>query len=176
MITKREVRLAILSLMECHPNDVAWDIGAGCGSVSIEWALQNKTGIIYAVESNHQRMGYLKINNKKFGTELNLKTVLGTAPDCCNDLPVPDVVFVGGNGGNLAALLEFSFSSLQQGGRLVASAVMPDSIQALHEFANKYQQQKGELIQIQVSKTNLLSGIDNLNELKPITLLKVVKN
>ena len=176
MITKREVRLSILSLMECHPNDVAWDIGAGCGSVSIEWALQNKTGIIYAVENNQQRMDYLKINNQKFGTELNLKTVSGLAPDCCNDLPVPDVVFVGGNGGNLSALLEFSYLSLQQGGRLVASAVMPDSIQALHEFANKHQQQKGELIQIQVSKTNFLSEVDNLNELKPITLLKVVKN
>ena len=176
MITKREVRLAILSLMECHPNDVGWDIGAGCGSVSIEWALQNKTGTIYAVESNQQRMDYLKINNQNFGTELNLKTVLAKAPECCNDLPVPDVIFVGGNGGNLPALLEFSFSSLQQGGRLVASSVMPDSIQVLHAFATKYQQHKGELIQIQVSKTNLLSEIDNLNELKSITLLKVVKN
>jgi len=176
MITKREVRVSILSLMECHPNDVAWDIGAGCGSVSIEWALQNKSGTIYAIENNQQRMDYLKTNNKKFGTELNLKTLLGTAPDGCTDLPVPDVVFVGGNGGNLLALLEFSFSSLQQGGRLVASAVMQNSVQALHEFANKYQQQKGEWIQIQVSKTSLLSEIDNLNELQPITLLKVVKN
>lgn len=176
MITKREVRLAILSLMECHPNDVAWDIGAGCGSVSIEWALQNKSGTIYAVESNQQRMDYLKINNQKFGTELNLKTVLGIAPECCNSLPIPDVVFVGGNGGNLAALLEFSFASLQQGGRLVASAVMPESIHALHEFASRHQQQKGELIKIQVSKTNILKEIDNLNELKPITVLKVVKN
>lgn len=175
MITKREVRLAILSLMECHPNDVAWDIGAGCGSVSIEWALQNKNRIIYAIENNQQRMDYLKINNQKFGTELNLKTILGTAPECCADLPEPDVVFVGGNGGNLSALLEFSLASLKQGGRLVASAVMPDSIQALHEFAKKYQQQKGELIQIGVNKTNSLIDIDNLNELKPITLLKVVK-
>ena len=175
MITKREVRLSILSLMECHPNDVAWDIGAGCGSVCIEWALQNKNRVIYAIENNQQRMDYLKINNEKFGTELNLKTVFGTAPKCCADLPEPDVVFVGGNGGNLLALLEFSMASLKQGGRLVASAVMPESIRALHTFAKQYQQQKGELIQIQVNKTNLLIDIEQLNELKPITLLKIVK-
>lgn len=176
MITKREVRLAILSLMECHPNDVAWDIGAGCGSVSIEWALQNKNRIIYAIENNKQRMDYLKLNNQKFGTELNLKTVQGTAPECCADLPEPDVVFVGGNGGNLSSLLEFSMTSLKLGGRLVASAVMPNSIQELYNLAKKYQQQKGELIQIGVSKTNLLSETEHLNELKPITLLKVIKN
>lgn len=175
MITKREVRLSILSLMECHPNDVAWDIGAGCGSVSIEWAMQDKSRIIYAIENNQQRMNYLETNNQKFGTALNLKTILGTAPECCSDLPEPDVIFVGGNGGNLSALLEFSMTSLKQGGRLVASAVTPDSIQALREFAAKYQQQKGELIQIQVNKTNSLGGINNLNELKPITLLKIVK-
>ena len=174
MITKREVRLSILSLMECHPNDVAWDIGAGCGSVSVEWALQNNR-IIYAIENNQQRMDYLKINNEKFGTELNLKTIFGKAPECCSDLPEPDVIFVGGNGGNLLAILEFSMASLKQGGRLVASAVMPESIRTLHQFAKQYQKQKGELIKIQVNKTNLLIDIEQLNELKPITLLKIVK-
>ncbi len=174
MITKREVRLSILSLMECHPNDVAWDIGAGCGSVSVEWALQNNR-IIYAIENNQQRMDYLKINNEKFGTVLNLKTIFGKAPECCSDLPEPDVIFVGGNGGNLLAILEFSMASLKQGGRLVASAVMPESIRTLHQFAKQYQKQKGELIQIQVNKTNLLIDIEQLNELKPITLLKIVK-
>lgn len=175
MISKREVRLAILSLMECQPNDVAWDIGAGCGSVSIEWALQNSLGTIYAIENNQQRMDFLQINTKKFGTEINLKTVSGSAPDCCSTLPQPDVIFIGGNGGSLSELLEFSWSALKQGGRLVASAVMPDSVQALHEFATRHQNYKGDWIQIQVSKTSELSNIDNLNELKPITLLKVVK-
>ncbi|MBN4080336.1 precorrin-6y C5,15-methyltransferase (decarboxylating) subunit CbiE [Beggiatoa alba] len=175
MISKREVRLSILSLMESHANEIAWDIGAGCGSVSIEWALQNKTGRIYAIENNQQRMHFLKINNQYFGTEINVKPVFGTAPECCGDLPDPDVIFVGGNAGNLFDLLDFSWSSLKQGGRLVASAFMQNSVQDLYDFADKHQQQKGELIKIQVSKTNSLSEIKQLRELNPITLLKVIK-
>lgn len=175
MISKREVRLSILSLMGSQPNDIAWDIGAGCGSVSIEWALQSQNGTIYAIENNRQRMNYLEINNKQFATEQTVKPVFATAPECCASLPQPNVIFVGGNGGNLPALLDFAWASLKTGGRLVASAVIPDSIASLHAFADKHQQQAGELVQVQVNKSNSLSENRQLNVYKPVTLLKVVK-
>ncbi len=176
MISKREVRLSILSLMECQPNDVAWDIGAGCGSVSIEWALQSRQGIIYAVENNQQRIKYLEINSLKFGTEQLVKSVFGTAPECCASLEKPSVVFVGGNGGNLSELLEFAWSSLKPAGRLVASAVMPESIAVLQAFADKYKYHQGEWVQLEVSKIKSLSNIHQLNKLKPVSILKVIKN
>jgi len=175
MISKREVRLAILSLMEAYPNDTAWDVGAGCGSVSIEWALQNKNGKIYAIEHNQARMNYLNLNMNKFGVNLNAIPVPASAPEACENLPAPDVIFIGGHGGDLATMLEYCWEKLQQNGRLIVSAVMQSSVTVIEKFARQHQSFSGEFLKLQVSKTNTLTKIDALQELKPITLFKITK-
>ena len=65
MISKREVRLSLLSCMQPVPGEIAWDIGAGCGSVSVEWSRWNPLGKIYAIESNEERVSYLNQNREK---------------------------------------------------------------------------------------------------------------
>ena len=92
MISKREIRLSILSMMSPEIGEIAWDIGAGCGSVSVEWARWNNQGQIYAVEKSEQRIDNLIANSEKFGTTLNLTPVQGAAPEACDSLPDPDSI------------------------------------------------------------------------------------
>ena len=133
MISKRETRLAILSLMQPTPEEIAWDLGAGCGSVSVEWARWNNHGRIYAVENDSARVDCIRENSRKFGTELNLDIIEGTAPACCADLPQPNAIFIGGSG-DLDDMLNFGWETLPAGGKLVASAVTEKSQAALQRF------------------------------------------
>jgi len=175
MISKKEVRLTILSLMQPCVGEVAWDIGAGCGSVSIEWARWNAEGKIYAVENNQLRMEHLIANNENFGTILNLTPIEGTAPYCCQQLPDPDSVFIGGSGGNLESLLNYVWDRLTAGGKLIASAVTDKSESILRKFwlANQQQGYAFEWIRLQVSK--MLLDCEEIQNLKPVILFKVRK-
>ena len=170
MISKREVRLAILSLMQPGVAEIAWDIGAGCGSVSVEWARWNNLGQIYAIECDAQRVSHIKQNSNQFGTEGNLFIVNGDAPDCCGELPDPDCIFIGGSKG-LKDMLEFAWLRLKAGGKLVASAVTESSRMALDEFAES--RAGFERVEIQVSKN--LPNQSESRILKPVLLIKCIK-
>ena len=170
MISKREVRLSILSLMQPSPNEIAWDIGAGCGSVSVEWARWNHSGTIYAIESSQSRIDHIEINADRFGTTQNLKIIKGNAPECCAELPQPDCIFIGGSNG-LADMLDYAWQQLKSGGKLVASAVTEDSREALTEFMSN--KTKFEQIDIQITK-NLPDSLE-LRTLQPVLLAKCHK-
>lgn len=170
MISKREVRLSILSLMQPSPNEIAWDIGAGCGSVSVEWARWNHSGSIYAIESSQARIDHIKINSDRFGTTQNLKIIEGNAPACCAELPKPDTIFIGGSNG-LAGMLDYAWQQLKPGGKLVASAVTEDSRTALIEFMSN--KAKFEQIDIQVTKN--LPDSPELRSLQSVLLAKCHK-
>ncbi|MGH1427187.1 MAG: precorrin-6y C5,15-methyltransferase (decarboxylating) subunit CbiE [Arenicella sp.] len=135
MITKREVRLCILSLLQPANYDVIWDVGAGCGGVSIELSYWNDQVSVYAVECHEERLTHLLANQKRFGVVKNLHLIHGHAPECLTDLPVPNKVFIGGSGGDMNALLEIVWPRLPTGGLLVVSAVVEKTKRALQEFA-----------------------------------------
>jgi len=170
MISKREVRLSILSLMQPSPNEIAWDIGAGCGSVSVEWARWNNSGTIYAIESSQSRIDHIKNNSDRFGTTQNLKIIEGNAPTCCTNLPKPDSIFIGGSNG-LGAMLDFAWQQLKPGGKLVASAVTENSREALISFMSA--KPGFEQVDIQITK-NLPDNL-TLRTLSPVLLAKCQK-
>ena len=172
MISKREVRLAILSLMQPQPREVAWDIGAGCGSVSVEWARWNGAGHIHAIESERDRTEHIQINCERFGVTENCHLVTGKAPEACADLPPPDSVFVGGSDGNLEKLLEFAWNSLRPGGKLVASAVTERSETVLGNFYQQHAEpdRGAEWLRIAIEK-NLPGAMDG-RTLSPVHLIK----
>ena len=176
MISKREVRLAILTLMQPEIDEVAWDVGAGCGGVSVEWAKWNPEGLIYAIENNDERMSHLMINNDRFGTRQNLTPIQGTAPECCDYLPDPDCIFIGGSSGDLIALADYAWSKLTEGGKLVASAVTEES----HEILNRFwlskldQGYQGEWLELEVAKN--LPNERKMRQLKPVALMKCIKS
>ena len=175
MISKREVRLAVLSMMQPSINEIAWDLGAGCGSVSVEWARWNSTGCIYAIESMPERLQFIKQNAARYGVEQNCIAVSGIAPDSCADLPQPDCIFIGGSDGALVELLQYAWEQLSTRGKLVASAVTNESREILlgfrdHQFALGIQI---EWTEIAVTK-NLPQSLES-RELMPVSILKCQK-
>ncbi|MDP6969592.1 MAG: precorrin-6y C5,15-methyltransferase (decarboxylating) subunit CbiE [Gammaproteobacteria bacterium] len=171
LLTKREVRLAILSLLQAGPDQIGWDIGAGCGGVAVEWALWNPKGQVYAIEHHQQRFDCLQANRDKFGVGQNLYAVQQTAPQGLSDLPSPDKVFVGGSSGALNAIMLAAWQALRPGGRLLASAVTEQSKATLLQFGNQVGCDIAELLQVSVSRADKLAGHDLLRPNLPITLI-----
>ncbi len=171
MISKREVRLTIISLMQPTPGEVAWDIGAGCGSVSVEWARWNGAGHIYAIENDPARIEHININSERFGTDHNLSVRETSAPAGCDGLADPDCIFIGGSRG-LDEMLEYAWGRLRTGGKLVASAVTEASRRALAEFIPG--KHGLEQIEIQVSKN--LPQSNESRTLKPVMVVKCIKS
>ena len=171
LLTKREVRLNILSLLAPSPKDIAWDIGAGCGGVAIEWALWNPLGCVYGIEHHSQRLACLKANMEAFGVSANLLISQGTAPHCLIELPHPNKVFIGGSGGNLSAILQLAWQRLKPGGRLVASAVTEQSKATLRDFTLLIGQAPQDYLQVAISRHDTIAGQDILRPALPITLM-----
>ena len=170
MISKREARLSILALMQPQPGEVAWDIGAGCGSVSVEWARWNVNGHIYAIESSAERIRHMQINSERFGVTQNCSIIEGHAPACCAGLPGPDCIFIGGSGG-LSAMLEYAWQRLKPGGKLVAAAVTAHSRSALTAFMTG--KTGFEQVDMQITK-NLPDSVE-LRTLNPVLVAKCRK-
>ncbi|MEO2088078.1 MAG: precorrin-6y C5,15-methyltransferase (decarboxylating) subunit CbiE, partial [Gemmataceae bacterium] len=131
LITQAEVRAVALAQMDLHVGDVAWDVGAGSGSVAIEMAQLVSPGVVYAIEQDAADFHLIQANLETFGIA-NVKPVFGTAPAVFAGLPAPDAVFVGGNGGEVARLLEASFAALRPGGRLGSNVGTLEMISATY--------------------------------------------
>ena len=171
LLTKREVRLNILSLLQPAPQDIAWDIGAGCGGVAIEWALWNPQGQVYAIEHHDQRIACLEANKEAFGVSANLSVIQDKAPDCLKELPFPDKVFIGGSGGELGRIMQLAWQRLKPGGRLAASAVTEPSKAALRQFSLHVEQQPADYLQVAISRHDTIAGQDLLRPALPVTLV-----
>lgn len=172
LLSKREVRLMILSLLQARAGEIGWDIGAGCGGVSVEWARWNPRGMVYAVEYHTERLTHLGINRERFGVLDNLFIVAGYAPEALADLPDPNAVFVGGSSGKPGELLAAVWERLRPGGRLVASAVTEDSRAALHEFVGP---REAVWTQIGVARGEKLAGQRVLQPRLPALLMQLEK-
>ncbi|WP_250656029.1 precorrin-6y C5,15-methyltransferase (decarboxylating) subunit CbiE [Alkalimarinus coralli] len=176
LITKKEVRLAILSQLAPKAGDIGWDIGAGCGSVAIEWARWNPNGTVFAVENNAERLSYCSANQTTFGVVNNLHIIDGTAPDACDSLPDPDAVFIGGSGGQLEQILNTALSRLKPAGKVVASAVTETTKATLIQFAEQTPASVSvEWSQIALSRGDSIAGQLVMRPQLPVTLLTLTK-
>jgi precorrin-6Y C5,15-methyltransferase (decarboxylating) len=120
-ITKQAIRAATLAALAPRHGELLWDIGAGSGSVSIEWMLRDPSLRAIAIEASAERAARIRRNAETLGTP-GLAIVEGNAPTALSDLPDPDAIFIGG-GGSDAGVLETAIARLKPGGRLVANAV-----------------------------------------------------
>lgn len=173
LLSKREVRLSILSLLAPTAGDIGWDIGAGCGGVAVEWARWNPHGAVHAVECHPDRLNHLAINRERFGVVTNLHIVAGAAPEALAVLPDPHVVFVGGSRGRLGAMLDAVWTRLRAGGRLVASAVTEDSRVELHTFVGD---RPAEWIELSIAHGERLAGQRVMRPHLPVLLMKLEKS
>jgi precorrin-6Y C5,15-methyltransferase (decarboxylating) len=162
-ITKREVRAVVLSLLACRPGQVLWDVGAGTGSVGIEW--MRLGGRAVAVERSAEKGARIERNAAALGVP-GLQVVVGDAPDALAALPTPDAVFLGG-GATAPGLLEKCWSALPASGRMVVNAVTLESEAALLAAQAK---QGGELIRLSVQRT---APVGSFTGWKPMTTLTI---
>ncbi len=152
-LTKREARALALSRLAPLPGELLWDVGAGSGSVGIEWMRAEPTCRTIAVEARPDRAKNIQVNAAKLGVP-DLRVVLGTAPQSLADLPTPDAVFVGG--GIVAdGLLDTCWAALTVGGRLVAHAV---TIEGEHELARFAHRHGGDLTRLALERAAPLGG------------------
>lgn len=123
-LTKRDVRASALAHLQPRPGQLLWDVGAGAGSVGIEWMRIHPTCQAIAVEQHEARAKRIQANADRLGVP-GLLVVAGSAPDALIGLPAPDAVFVGGGAG--AETLDRSWAALRPGGRLVVHAVTQET-------------------------------------------------
>jgi precorrin-6Y C5,15-methyltransferase (decarboxylating) len=159
MISKREVRLSILSYMQASAGDVIWDIGAGCGGVSVELAYWAPASHVYALEYHPQRIQYLHHNQQRFGVVDNLQVVVGKAPAALADLPAPNKVFIGGSDGELPHLLQQVWQLLPSQGVLVVSGVIDKTKQYCHAFAQSLMPHQVESVELSVKRGQLRDDV-----------------
>ncbi|CAN1208973.1 precorrin-6y C5,15-methyltransferase (decarboxylating) subunit CbiE [Tumidithrix helvetica PCC 7403] len=170
-LTKREVRAITLSSLAPIPGELLWDVGAGCGSIAIEWMRSHPRCRAIAIERNTTRRQYIADNASALGIS-GLKIVAGDAPAALDGLPQPDVIFIGG-GATVAGLFETCWDALHVGGRLVVNAVTLESEQKVLQW---HHQHGGELIRIGIQRTEAIGSFLSWKPSAPITQWIVTKN
>ena len=173
-LTKREVRAITLSALAPMPGQMLWDIGAGCGSIAIEWLRATTNARAFAIERNMDRLGMINANALALGTP-ELKVVFGEALNEIIGLPAPDAVFIGG-GLTSGGLLEYCWQNLNSGGRLVANAVTFEGEKRLIETQKEL---GGELVKIDISRAKAMGDGGKFTAwqpLKPVTQLRIQKS
>lgn len=144
-ITKRPVRALTLSALAPRAGELLWDIGAGSGSIGIEWLLAHPANRAYAIEADPVRADRARANAVALGVD-RLKVVVGAAPDALPPGPSPDAVFIGG--GLSEALLDALWARLPAGTRLVANAVTLESEALLTRW---HGQTGGSLLRVELA-------------------------
>jgi precorrin-6Y C5,15-methyltransferase (decarboxylating) len=167
-ITKAPVRALTLAALAPRPGEVLWDIGAGSGSVSVEFALAG--GRACAVEPRADRAASIRANADRFGVAHRVAVAEGRAPEALGPLPDPDAVFVGG--GCDAALLAALWARLSPGTRVVANAVTVET-EAL--LAAAQARHGGELWRFDIARAEPLGRMRGWAPQRPVTQWRVAR-
>jgi precorrin-6Y C5,15-methyltransferase (decarboxylating) len=131
-ITKRELRALALAALAPGPGQLLWDVGAGSGSIGVEWMRVHPASQAIAVEPRADRRERIARNAAALGVP-GLTVVAGEAPEALAGLPAPDAVFIGG-GVTVPGVVAACLAALGPGGRLVAHAVTLEGQAVLAEW------------------------------------------
>ncbi len=171
-ITKRTLRALTVSMLAPRPHAVLWDVGAGCGSVSLEWiriAGPEATG--FAVERNEKRCRMIEENIDRLGG-IGLRVIHGEAPEALADLPAPDAVFIGG-GVSREDILDFTIAALNPGGVLIANAV---TMEGETRLMNRHARLGGDLVRLSENRAEALGRMRTFRPALTITQWRYVKD
>jgi precorrin-6Y C5,15-methyltransferase (decarboxylating) len=169
-ITKREIRAITLSALAPRRGELLWDVGAGSGSIGIEWMLADPSMRAIAIEASVDRVARIKRNKAAFGVP-GLVLVKGAAPDALSGLPTPDAIFIGG-GGSDAGVVDAAISALKRGGRLVANAVTTEMESIL---LGEHGRRGGSLVRIDIARAAAVGTMTGWRPAMPVTQWAWVK-
>jgi precorrin-6Y C5,15-methyltransferase (decarboxylating) len=163
-ITKREVRAITLSSLAPLRGELLWDIGAGSGSVAIEWMLSHPSMRAVAIEAREDRAARILRNAAAFGVP-GLEVIERQAPDALRGLAQPDAIFIGG-GASAPGVLDTAITALRPGGRLVVNAVTLET-EAL--LVTRHAALAGTLARIEISRAEAMGGKTGWRPALPVT-------
>jgi precorrin-6Y C5,15-methyltransferase (decarboxylating) len=169
-ITKREVRAITLAMLAPVPGQLLWDVGAGSGSIAIEWLRADPLCRAVAVEKDPTRAARIAANAAALGTP-GLRVVTGSAPAALAGLPSPDAVFVGG-GATSPGVIDACWDALHPGGRLAVTAVTLETEQTI---ASWHARIGGDLTRIAISRAAPIGGFTGWRPHMPVTQWTVRK-
>jgi precorrin-6Y C5,15-methyltransferase (decarboxylating) len=167
-ITKREMRALTISALSPRPRETLWDVGAGSGSIAIEWLLADPSLQAIAIERDPARAGRAARNAVELGVP-HLTVIEGAAPEALGGLPAPDAVFIGGG---IADAFELCWAALKPGGRLVINAVTVESQAALSELSSRF---GGDLLHVQFARAEPVGRFRGFRALMPSVQWRAVK-
>ncbi len=173
LITKEEIRVVTLAKLKLRHDMILWDIGAGSGSISIEADHLLPNGRILAVERNEECREFIKQNLQKFNAR-NVTLVEGNAPECLEELPDPDRVFIGGSGGHLWDILQLADKRLPASGRIVLNAITLDTLTSALEYFNNAGYEV-EVTTVNIARTRPLTDYKMFEAYNPVYILAAVK-
>lgn len=163
-LTKREARALTLAALGPLPGELLWDVGAGSGSIGIEWMRMHPANRAIAIEPRADRAARVIRNATALGVP-GLALVQGRAPDALAGLEPPDAVFVGG-GLTTPGVLETCLARLRPGGRLVATAVTLETEQVL---TAAHAEHGGRLVRLSVARAEPIGGFTGWRPQMPLT-------
>ncbi|MBW4496230.1 MAG: precorrin-6Y C5,15-methyltransferase subunit CbiT [Oscillatoria princeps RMCB-10] len=169
-LSKREVRLQIVSQLRLMPDSVLWDIGAGTGTIPVESGLLCPKGRIIAVERDEEVVTLIRRNCERFGVS-NAEVIFGSAPECLKDLPErPQRVCIEG-GRPIKAILQEVWQYLLPKGRIVATAGNLESLYAISESFAELQVRNIEVVQSAVNRLETRGNHQVFAAVNPIFIL-----
>ena len=169
LITKRDVRALSLARLALNETDVAWDIGASSGAVSVEMAELAWRGYVCAVERDAENAAYIHQNVARFGV-LNVSIIQGCAPQALLDLPRPSAVFIGGTGGAMAPILDYVNGVARPGCRVVANLATLENLVQMLGVTQELGWQT-EVAQASIAHGRAIAGLTRLAPLNLVFIL-----
>jgi precorrin-6Y C5,15-methyltransferase (decarboxylating) len=169
-ITKREIRALTLSALGPRKGELLWDVGAGSGSIAIEWLLAHAAMQAITIEGVAERAARIRRNAENFGVP-GLVIVEGNAPAAFAGLPTPDAIFIGG-GGSEIGVMDGAIAALRPGGRLVANAVTTEMEAVL---LREHAARGGNLIRIDIARAGAVGTMTGWRPAMPVTQWSWIK-
>ncbi|MDR2485071.1 MAG: precorrin-6A reductase [Treponema sp.] len=168
-MTKEEIRAVSLSKLRMEPDSIAWDVGAGTGSVACEMALKAREGRVYAVDHSPEALALLEENRKTLGL-CNISAVCGSAPQALEALPSPDRVFIGGSSGELEPILAMT-AAKNPGVRVVINGITIETASAALSLLKQYGFKNIDTVQIGVSRAELHGNVHLMKAINPVFII-----
>jgi precorrin-6Y C5,15-methyltransferase (decarboxylating) len=151
-MTKAEIRSISLSKLRLPQGAVAYDVGSGSGSVSVEMAMQAFRGTVYAIEMKDNAVALTQKNKEKFSL-MNLEVIHGKAPEALNDLPAPTHAFIGGSSGSMKGIIDCLLKKNPHV-RIVINAVTLETVSELTELSKAFDY--CDIAEVSVAKPRVL--------------------
>jgi len=168
-ITKEEIRTLVISKLRLTEDSKIIDIGAGTGSVTVECALIAKSGVVYSLERNTEALSLIKRNCEKFNAS-NVVMIDGEAPGSIEKAGSFDRAFIGGSGGNIREILDSVHGKIEDGGRIVATAVTLDTLFKVRSYF-KNMKYNFEIIQASITRVSDTGNVSMFTALNPVFII-----